>query len=66
MGGLRRARERVRPKGTAIRVGVSRMNPANTPLECGHTIPYGLIYAKGPSREVLQLVAAVGQFNANP
>lgn len=66
MGVLRRARELVRPKGTAIRVGVSRMNPANTPLECDHTIPYGLIYGKGPSREVLQLVAAVGQLNANP
>lgn len=36
---------------------------ATIPLECGYTIPYGLIYAKDPSKEVLQFVAAVGQLN---
>ena len=29
-------------------------------------MPYGLIYAKEPSREVMQFVAAVGQLNSNP
>lgn len=37
---------------------------ATIPLECAYTMPYGLIYAKDPSREVLQFVAAVGQLNA--
>ncbi|MCI8423256.1 MAG: LysR family transcriptional regulator [Lawsonibacter sp.] len=34
---------------------------ATTPLECGYTLPYGLIYAKDPPQEVLQFIMAVGQ-----
>ena len=34
---------------------------ATIPLECGFTIPYGLIYAKDPPKEVLQFIMAVGQ-----
>lgn len=36
---------------------------ATIPLECGYTLPYGLIYALDPSKEVLQFVTAVGQLN---
>lgn len=39
---------------------------ATVPLECGYTMPYGLICAKDPSKEVMQFVAAVGQLNSNP
>lgn len=39
---------------------------ATIPLECGYTMPYGLIYAKEPSKEVMQFVAAVEQLNSNP
>ena len=31
------------------------------PLDCPYTIPYGLIYAKDPPREVMQFIMAVGQ-----
>lgn len=36
---------------------------ATIPLDCPHTIPYGLIYAKDPPREVMQFIMAVGQVN---
>ena len=39
---------------------------ATIPVEWEHTLPYGLIYAKDPSKEVMQFVVAVGQFNAKP
>ena len=34
---------------------------ATIPLDCPYTIPYGLIYAKDPPREVMQFIMAVGQ-----
>ena len=34
---------------------------ATIPLECEYTLPYGLIYAKDPPRELLQFIMAVGQ-----
>lgn len=36
---------------------------ATIPVEWEHTLPYGLIYAKDPPREVMQFVMAVGQVN---
>ena len=36
---------------------------ATIPLDCPYTIPYGLIYAKDPPREVMQFIMAVGQVN---
>lgn len=36
---------------------------ATIPLDCPHTLPYGLIYAKDPPREVMQFIMAVGQVN---
>ena len=38
---------------------------ATIPLECGYTLPYGLIYAKYPPQEVLQFIMAVGQVGAD-
>jgi len=34
---------------------------ATISLDCPHTIPYGLIYAKDPPQEVMQFILAVGQ-----
>lgn len=34
---------------------------ATIPLDCPYTIPYGLIYAKDPPKEVMQFIMAVGQ-----
>lgn len=36
---------------------------ATIPLDCPYTIPYGLIYAKDPPKEVMQFIMAVGQVN---
>ena len=36
---------------------------ATLPVEWEHTLPYGLIYAKDPPKEVLQFIMAVGQLN---
>lgn len=36
---------------------------ATIPVEWEHTLPYGLIYAKDPPKEVLQFIMAVGQLN---
>ena len=36
---------------------------ATIPLECEFTIPYGLIYAKDPPREVMQFITVVGQLS---
>ena len=36
---------------------------ATIPVEWKHTLPYGLIYAKDPPKEVLQFIMAVGQLN---
>lgn len=36
---------------------------ATIPVEWEHTLPYGLIYAKDPPREVMQFIMAVGQVN---
>ena len=36
---------------------------ATIPVEWEHTLPYGLIYAKDPPKEVLQFIMAVGQPN---
>lgn len=38
---------------------------ATIPVEWEHTLPYGLIYAKDPPREVMQFIMAVGQVNEN-
>lgn len=38
---------------------------ATITLDCPHTIPYGLIYAKDPPREVMQFIMAVGQIGDN-
>lgn len=37
---------------------------ATIPLDCGYTMPYGLIYAKDPPQEVLQFIMAVGQMGS--
>lgn len=34
---------------------------ATIPLDCLYTMPYGLIYAKDPPKEVMQFIMAVGQ-----
>lgn len=34
---------------------------ATIPLDCPYTIPYGLIYAKDPPKQVMQFIMAVGQ-----
>lgn len=34
---------------------------ATIPLDCPYTMPYGLIYAKDPPKEVMQFIMAVGQ-----
>ena len=34
---------------------------ATIPLDCPYTIPYGLIYAKDPPKEIMQFIMAVGQ-----
>lgn len=34
---------------------------ATIPLDCPYAIPYGLIYAKDPPKEVMQFIMAVGQ-----
>lgn len=36
---------------------------ATIPLDCPHTLPYGLIYAKNPPQEVMRFILAVGQVN---
>lgn len=36
---------------------------ATIPLDCPHTLPYGLIYAKDPPQEVMRFILAVGQVN---
>lgn len=33
------------------------------PLDCPHTLPYGLIYAKDPPQEVMRFILTVGQVN---
>ena len=38
---------------------------ATIPLDCPYTIPYGLIYAKDPPKEVMQFIMAVGQIGDN-
>lgn len=34
---------------------------ATIPLDCPYAIPYGLIYAKDPPKEVMQFIMAMGQ-----
>ena len=36
---------------------------ATIPVEWEHTMPYGLIYAKDPSKEVLQFIMAIGNMD---
>ena len=37
---------------------------ATIPVDWNHTIPYGLIYSKEPTDELLQFLMAIGQINA--